>query len=124
MSELTSPLILIIDDQRASREELAKMVTELGYRSATAEGGLEGLRLVRDLRPSLVLLDVVMPEFDGFKIASAIKSMQTFVPVMLLTGLNDLESKRRGQAAGADDFLSKPIASQELSIRLAAMLRI
>lgn len=119
-----SPLILVVDDQRSSRDELVRMLDELGYRSAAAEGGLEGLRLVRDLRPALVLLDVVMPAFDGFKIAAAIKSMPTFVPVMMLTGLNDLESKRRGQAAGADDFLSKPVALLELQIRIAAMLRI
>ncbi len=124
MSESNAPLILIIDDQRASRELLAEMIHELGYRAAIAETGLEGLRLVRDLRPALVLLDVVMPEFDGFKIAAAIKSMQTFVPVMLLTGLHDIESKRRGQAAGADDFLSKPVPMLELQIRIAAMLRI
>lgn len=116
--------VLIIDDARASREALVTMVEGLGYRAITANSGLEGLRLVKEAQPSLVLLDVVMPSFDGYKIAAAIKAQPRFVPVMLLTALNDLESKRRGQAAGADDFLSKPPVPLELQIRIAAMLRI
>jgi diguanylate cyclase (GGDEF)-like protein len=116
--------ILVIDDVNASRDELMRMVEALGYRAVGATTGLEGLRLVREIGPSLVLLDVVMPDLDGYKVAAAIKGMQRFVPVMLLTSLEDLESKRRGQAAGADDFLTKPVGSVELQIRIAAMLRI
>ena len=116
--------VLIVDDNRTSRAELAGMVESLGYKAITAESGLEGLRLVREAQPSLVLLDLVMPDFDGFKVAAAVKAMPRFVPVILLTALNDIESKRRGQAAGADDFLSKPVVLLELQIRIAAMLRI
>ena len=116
--------VLIVDDQRASRVELAEMVESLGYRALTAESGLEGIRLAREARPSLVLLDLVMPDVDGFKVASAIKAQPRFVPVILLTAHSDIESKRRGQMAGADDFLSKPVMLPELQIRIAAMLRI
>jgi diguanylate cyclase (GGDEF)-like protein len=117
-------LILIIDDLKSSRDELAAMVESLGHRALLASSGLDGLRLVREAQPSLVLLDVLMPGLDGFKIAAAIKAQPRFVPVMLLTGLDDLDSKRRGQAAGADDCLTKPVSSLELQIRIAAMLRI
>jgi two-component system, cell cycle response regulator len=117
-------LILLIDDVPGSRAELARVVTSLGYRTAEASNGLQALQLIKKLRPSLVLLDIVMPIMDGFKIAAAIKTLPVFVPVILLTGLDDLDSRRRGQAAGADDFLAKPIASVELQIRIAAMLRI
>jgi diguanylate cyclase (GGDEF)-like protein len=79
---------------------------------------------VQELRPDLVLLDVVMPTWDGFKVASIIKSQARFVPVILLTSLADIDSKRRGQAAGADDFLTKPVNPIELQIRISAMLRI
>jgi diguanylate cyclase (GGDEF)-like protein len=116
--------VLIIDDGRASREALATMVEALGYAAFQAESGLEGLRLLREVQPSLVLLDLVMPDIDGFKIAAAIKAQPRFVPVILLTAMSDLESKRRGQAAGADDFLTKPVSALELQIRIAAMLRI
>lgn len=115
---------MIVDDAAASRAALSAMVEALGYRAITASHGLEGLRMVRERRPSLVLLDVMMPDVDGYKIAAAIKAQPHYVPVLLLTSLNDLESKRRGQSAGADDFLSKPVSPLELQIRLAAMLRI
>jgi two-component system, cell cycle response regulator len=116
--------ILVIDDARGSRESLVEMVEALGHVAVAADNPLEGLRLVGEIKPSLVLLDVVMPRIDGYKVAAAIKAQPRYVPVILLTALNDMESKRRGQAAGADDFLSKPVDRLELSIRIAAMLRI
>jgi diguanylate cyclase (GGDEF)-like protein len=116
--------ILIIDDTKSSREELARIVAEAGYTAITAENGLEGLRLLREQHPALVLVDVEMPGFDGYKTAAAVKLEAGFVPVMLLTARTDVETKRRGQAAGADDFLSKPVVPLELQIRIAAMLRI
>src|SRR5256885_690235 len=86
--------ILIIDDARGSREALVQMVEALGYAAVASDNPLEGLRLVGEVRPSLVLLDVVRPRVDGYKIAAAIKSQPRFVPVILLTALNDVESKR------------------------------
>jgi diguanylate cyclase (GGDEF)-like protein len=72
-----------------------------------------------------VLLDVMMPTIDGYKMAKMIKAEAgSFVPVILLTALEDVESKRRGMASGADDFLSKPVSALELQIRIQSMLRI
>jgi diguanylate cyclase (GGDEF)-like protein len=116
--------ILIIDDTKGSRDHMQRIVEEMGHVALTAESGMEGLRLAQKEAPSLVLLDVEMPGFDGYKIASALKQLPRFVPVMLLTARTDVEAKRRAQAAGADDFLSKPLAPLELQIRIAAMLRI
>src|SRR5690242_21179962 len=115
------PTVLIIDDGQAARTEMARMVDSLGYAPVCAETAFEGVRLVQELRPDLVLLDVVMPTWDGFKVASIIKSQARFVPVILLTSLADIDSKRRGQAAGADDFLTKPVNPIELQIRISAM---
>ena len=117
-------LVLIIDDTKASRDELARAVEEVGHTAITADSGLEGLRLLKEAQPALVLLDVEMPNIDGYKIVAAIKQQPRFVPVMLLTARTDLDSKRRAQAAGADDFVSKPVVALELQIRMAAMLRI
>lgn len=116
--------ILIIDDAQSSRAQISSMVEALGHHAITARSGLLGLRMLREHDPDLVLLDVVMPDLDGFKVAAAIKAVRRFVPLLMLTGLGDIESKRRGQAAGADDFLTKPVAAVELQIRIAAMLRI
>src|SRR3954468_5310551 len=97
--------ILIVDDTRGSREELKRIVDEMGHKTMLAESGMEGLRLAQAQNPSLVLMDVEMPGFDGYKIAAAIKQLPRFIPVMLLTARADVEAKRRAQAAGADDFL-------------------
>src|SRR4051794_40954557 len=101
--------VLIIDDGGTTRETLAAMVEALGDTALVAESGLSGLRVLKEAQPSLVPLDLVMPDIDGYKIAAAIKAHPRFVPVILLTAMTDMESKRRGQAAGADDFLSKPV---------------
>jgi two-component system, cell cycle response regulator len=121
----TGTTILIIDDTRSTREEIASYVSSIGHKPITAETGLEGLRLLREHRPGLVLLDVVMPSIDGFKIAQMMKAeTRGFVPIILLTARTDFETRRRGHKAGADDFLNKPVNADELAIRIDAMLRI
>jgi diguanylate cyclase (GGDEF)-like protein len=117
--------ILVLDDDRSVRQLLARMLGEFGYEPVVASNWTEALRLFRDDPPDLVLLDIMMPGVDGFKMAKMFRSAGgAFVPIILLTALEDLESKRRGMAAGADDFLSKPVSPLELQIRVSSMLRI
>lgn len=106
-------------------DHLARMVTDAGYQPMTASNWTDALKLFREERPDLILLDVMMPTVDGYKLARIIKGdSSAFVPIILLTALDDLESKRRGMASGADDFLTKPVMSLELQIRVSSMLRI
>jgi diguanylate cyclase (GGDEF)-like protein len=117
--------ILIIDDDRTVCQVLAKMVEESGHQPVVAASWSDALRLYREAKPDLVLLDVMMPTIDGYKMAGIFRREQaTFVPIILLTALDDLESKRRGMAAGADDFLTKPVTQLELQIRVSSLLRI
>jgi len=118
--------ILLVDDDRAMLAALEQMVRECGHEPVTARTWTEALRAYRQATPDLVLLDVMMPNIDGFKLARIFKKENTerFVPVILLTGLGDVDSKRRGMASGADDFLTKPVTQVELEIRLQSMLRI
>lgn len=117
--------LLLVDDDRAMLDYMSKLVREAGYDPMCASTWTDALRLFREEKPDLVLLDVMMPTVDGFKLARIIKAdAPQFVPIILLTALDDLESKRRGMAAGADDFLSKPVTPLELQIRLSSMLRI
>jgi len=117
--------ILVLDDDRSVRQLLARMLGECGYEPLVAANWTEALRLFRDSAPDLVLLDIMMPGVDGYKMAKMFRSEGgAFVPIILLTALEDLESKRRGMAAGADDFLSKPVSPLELQIRVSSMLRI
>jgi len=117
--------VLLVDDDRTMVETFGEMVEACGYQSLPAHTWSDALRIFRRARPDIVLLDVMMPTIDGYKLARMIKAdSDSFVPIILITGLDDLESKRRGMASGADDFLTKPVAPLELQIRLNAMLRI
>jgi len=90
----------------------------------TAQTLADALRLHKEARPDLVLCDVMMPHVDGYKLAQMFKRAASFVPIILLTALEDIDSKRRGLAAGADEFLIKPVNTLELQIRMSSMIRI
>lgn len=116
--------ILIVDDDRAQCVHAARIVEEWQAEARTAQTWAEALRLFREFHPEVVLLDVVMPHIDGYKLAQMFKREAAFVPVIFLTSLDDIDSKQRGLAAGADEFLTKPLNAFELQIRLSSMLRI
>ena len=125
MAAKKSSRVLIVDDDRTMLDSLGGMISECGYHGLTAQTWSDALKIFRREVPDIVLLDVIMPTIDGYKLARMIKAeAESFVPIILITGLDDLESKRRGMSAGADDFLIKPVAPLELEIRLNAMLRI
>jgi diguanylate cyclase (GGDEF)-like protein len=119
------PRILIVDDDRAVCNMLVQMVAQSGLEGVAASTFQDALRLYREHKPDLVLLDVMMPTIDGYKMAKLLRrEVGGFVPIILLTALDDLESKRRGMEAGADDFLTKPVTALELKIRVTSLLRI
>jgi diguanylate cyclase (GGDEF)-like protein len=122
---LAGARILIVDDDRTLGQYISRILTENNCVPAVAQTFAEAVRLFREARPDLILLDVMMPHMDGYKTARIFRSEGgAFVPIIMLTALDDLESKRRGMAAGADDFLSKPVTPLELQIRVSSMLRI
>jgi len=124
MSEQTVR-VLLVDDDRTMLTSLSEMVRECGYEPYAASTWSEALQLFRELDPHIALLDVMMPTIDGFKLTGMLKAAtDRFVPIILITGLDDIGSKRRAMAAGADDFLTKPVKPLELEIRLNSMLRI
>lgn len=108
-----APLILIVDDDRTVREVVARFLEREGFRVAQAGGGQEGLRLVRELHPSAVTLDVMMPDLDGWTVLAAIKGDPEIAetPVILMTILDE---KNRGYALGATDYLIKPVNREKL----------
>ncbi len=110
MTKSNAALILIVDDDVVGRMTLERLLQNEGYRVETAADGRVGLEKARALTPDLVLLDVIMPEMDGFEVCRAIRQDRTLsdVPVLMLTALEDEESLVDGIEAGADDFISKP----------------
>ena len=118
--------ILVVDDEMANLELLRAQLTRAGYAVELAQSGHEALEKVRQQVPDLVLLDVVMPKVDGFEVCGLLKNdVQTrFVPVVMITGLEDKQYKIRSLEIGADDFLKKPFDLYELLARVRSLLRI
>ncbi len=115
-------LILVVDDEEKMRR-LVRMNLELeGYRVIEAEDGLKALEMVREHLPDLVILDVQMPNLDGFETLKMIREVSD-VPVIMLTVRADEEDRVFGLDLGADDYLGKPFSPRELSSRIRAVLR-
>ncbi len=123
-TSLRGTRVLIVDDDPLQCSHLAGVMKQWEAEPFTAQTLADALRLHKEARPDLVLLDVMMPHVDGYKLAQMFKRSSTFVPIILLTALEDIDSKRRGLSAGADEFLTKPVNTLELQIRMSSMLRI
>ncbi|HRV92265.1 MAG TPA: response regulator, partial [Anaerolineae bacterium] len=120
------PTILIIDDQLSIRKSLEGLLIGQGYNLEFACNGFEGLEKASKLIPDLVVLDIMMPKMDGFEVCQRLRSDPRLaeVPILMLTALDDLNSKVRGLEVGADDFLSKPFNSVELLARIRTVTRL
>jgi two-component system response regulator MprA len=113
----------VADDDPAVRESLRRSLAFNGYEVITAPDGEEALRLVREDRPDAVVLDVMMPRLDGLQACRALRSTGDDIPVLLLTARDAVADRVAGLDAGADDYLPKPFALEELLARLRALLR-
>ncbi len=121
-----SSLILIVDDEEVARDILQGFLYRGGYRLAFASNGQEALTFVEQSPPDAILLDVMMPDIDGFEVCQRLKANKRWrhIPIILITALGGREELIRGLEAGADDFLFKPINDLELRARVRSLLRI
>lgn len=121
-----SAKILVVDDEPSIVDVLTRFLSREGYNVITAANGREALERVRQDPPDLILLDVTMPELDGFAVCQQLKEDQrtALIPITMLTGLDDREHRTRGIDAGADDFLTKPFEQSILRARIRSQLRI
>ncbi len=94
-----------------------------GYETISAKHGLEALRLIREQKPDLVILDINMPQLDGFGVIEKLRNENNNVPVIVLTARDQKDDKTIGFGLGADDFVTKPFGLEELLMRVAAVLR-
>jgi signal transduction histidine kinase len=120
-----SPTILVVDDEAVNRDLVCRQLRD-GYRVLTASSGEAALRLLEEEAVDLVLMDVMMPALNGYETCARIKesARDGFLPVILLTALNQQQDRNEGLATGADDFLVKPVNSRELRLRVREFLRI
>lgn len=118
--------IVVADDEPVARELIASYLARDGHQIHTATNGLECLHLAREILPDLILLDVMMPTMDGLEACQHIRSdpLLAEVPVLIISTLDDRTSRLNGINAGADDFLTKPIDSLELRVRVQSIVRL
>lgn len=119
-------IVLIVDDDETARETLVAMLEGEDYELQLARDGGIALRMLENLRPDLILLDIMMPGMDGFEVCRRIRATPALaeVPILLLTALDDQDSLLKGIEAGADDFLSKPADRRELRARIRTITRL
>jgi len=125
-AQTQSPKVLVVDDDPKNLKLMQAMLIPLKYELFTAESGRGALDIMSKMDIDLVLLDVMMPEMDGFEVCRRIKKNPNtkMIPVVLVTALDDLDSRIKGIEAGADDFLSKPASRPELIARTKSLIKL
>ena len=122
----SQPKALVVDDDASSRITMEAMLSSENYELHFAENGSQALSMAAEIRPDIILLDVMMPGMSGFEVCKRLRLMPNLaeVPIVLVTALDDQESRMAGMKAGADDFVSKPFDSHELRLRVQNMTRL
>ncbi|QLH23262.1 response regulator transcription factor [Streptomyces sp. Rer75] len=115
--------ILVVDDEPSVREAIGRALRFEGYEVDTAGDGVAALRRIEEEPPDLVLLEVMLPGLDGLAVARRLRASGRTVPIMMVTGRDSVGDRIVGLDNGADDYLTKPYASEELLARVRALLR-
>ena len=120
---VTGPRVLVVDDEESITELVAMALRYEGFAVETASAGYAALDRLDDFRPDLVVLDVMLPDIDGFSVAERVRRERRDVPILFLTAKDATEDKVRGLTIGGDDYVTKPFSIAELVARVHAVLR-
>jgi signal transduction histidine kinase len=121
------PKILVVDDMKENVDMLNQYFQMKGFQTVLAYGGKEAIEKAEQEAPDLILLDVIMPDVDGFQVCETLKKKRTHfkdIPIVLVTARDDLDSKIRGLEMGADDYVTKPFEIRELEARVNSAVRL
>ncbi|MEV4507669.1 response regulator transcription factor [Dactylosporangium sp. NPDC049525] len=117
------PKVLVVDDEASIRALLSATLRLTGFDVKVAGGGREALSAAAEFAPDLVVLDVMMPDLDGFEVAQRLRTSGRPVPVLFLTARDSVEDRISGLTVGADDYVAKPFSLEEVVLRIRAILR-
>ncbi|MBM3146550.1 MAG: response regulator transcription factor [Actinobacteria bacterium] len=115
--------ILVVDDEASITELLGLALRYEGFEVATAADGRRALAAATDFRPELIVLDIMLPDYDGFEVARRLSAQGQRIPILFLTARDTTEDKVRGLTLGGDDYVTKPFSIEELIARIRAILR-
>jgi len=113
--------ILVVDDEPSIHRILKTCLSISGYEVVTAADGIEALDIFHDEVPALVVLDVMLPKLDGYRVCQKLRQ-QSGIPIIMLTALGDVADRLMGLEIGADDYVSKPFSLKELEARIRSLL--
>jgi two-component system OmpR family response regulator len=119
----TAIRVLTVDDETSLTELLSMALRYEGWEVSTAASGLAAVKAAREVRPDAIVLDMMLPDFDGLEVMRRIRAEQPDVPVIFLTARDALDDRIGGLTAGGDDYVTKPFSLEELVARLRALLR-
>ena len=122
-TQLKQTKVLLIEDESQIARLIELELNYEGYKVFVAKNGAEGLQMVRDTNPDLVLLDCMLPEMPGEDVCKKVREDGNHVPIIILTAKDSLEDKVKNLDNGADDYITKPFATEELLARIRAVLR-
>ncbi|MGB4271394.1 MAG: response regulator transcription factor [Propionicimonas sp.] len=115
--------VLTVDDESSLTELLSMALRYEGWEVATANSGLTAVKVARETRPDAIVLDMMLPDFDGLEVMRRVRAEQPDVPVIFLTAKDALDDRVGGLTAGGDDYVTKPVSLEELVARLRGLLR-
>lgn len=115
--------ILMVDDDESNRELVSTVLDLCGYTSRQAKDGIEALQVMADHPVDVILLDIMMPDMDGYEFCKKLKGLENLrhIPILMLTALTDAASREKAFDAGADDFMTKPFKMEELVSRIESL---
>lgn len=120
---MAQPLLLVVDDEVNLLLMLASALRHHDFEVVEATGGRQAMEVVASKAPSLIILDVMMPDLDGFEVCQRLRQQGCHTPILFLTAMGETDNKVRGLSLGGDDYLEKPFSLDELIARVHAILR-
>lgn len=115
--------ILVVEDDEKLNKAVCRYLSGRGYQVFSCMNGEDALELLAGQMVDMVISDIMMPEMDGFALADSIRQLDKAIPILFMTALDDIDSKKKGFRLGIDDYMVKPIDFDELQMRVEALLR-
>jgi DNA-binding response OmpR family regulator len=115
--------LLIVEDDEKLNKIVSAYLREHGYNTVSCMSAMEAFDKMIDVKVDLIISDIMMPEVDGFKLASTVREQNKVIPILFITARDDLSSKEKGFRIGIDDYMVKPVIMDELLLRIGALLR-